>query len=57
VLLLLVYPAPPPPPKKKRPGAARIIEDALTKFFSGLRLDLQGAELSFMSLTINPGAG
>jgi hypothetical protein len=39
------------------PGAARIIEDDLTKFFSGLKLDLQGAELSFMSLTINPGAG
>jgi hypothetical protein len=38
-------------------GSARIVEDALTKFFSGLTLDLQGAELSFMSLTILPGAG
>lgn len=38
-------------------GSARIVEDELGRFFNGLMLDLQGAELTFMSLTIAPGAG
>lgn len=38
------------------PGSARIVEDGLTKFFNGLMLDLQGAELTFMSLNIIPGS-
>jgi hypothetical protein len=33
------------------------VEDDLGSFFNGLMLDLQGAELTFMSLTIVPGAG
>jgi hypothetical protein len=38
-------------------GSARIIEDELTLFFNNLKLDLQGAEFSFMSLNILPGSG
>lgn len=40
-----------------RASSARIVEDALTKFFNTLCLDLQGAEMTFMSLNIIPGAG
>ncbi|KAF8054989.1 Serp2 [Scenedesmus sp. PABB004] len=40
-----------------RASSASIVEDSLTKFFNTLTLDLQGAELSFMSLTVIPGLG
>lgn len=38
-------------------GSAGVVEDALTKFFNKLTLDLQGAELSFMSLAVTSGPG
>lgn len=38
-------------------GAASLVEDELTHFFNHLRLDLQGAEFTFMSLGVIPGLG
>uniref|UniRef100_A0A383VV08 Uncharacterized protein n=1 Tax=Tetradesmus obliquus TaxID=3088 RepID=A0A383VV08_TETOB len=40
-----------------RSSSAGIVEDCLSAFFSSLMVDLQGAQMSFMSLAILPGMG
>lgn len=48
---------PTPRPSCTLPGSAGIVEDCLSAFFSSLMVDLQGAQMSFMSLAILPGMG